>query len=313
MGAAVGIPASSLCIMRRLHSITKIQAVGLTHAEVCRTLSSSALKCAHSFVETTRVHHRLLYLYSLSHDLPGPRLVFFHVERNRFLIPRKHMLSRATVSMCSSRLGAFRLFTTPFLRFSWFTCGLLCLVSARHSFVVRFSVSVVVSTLFLTRVAVLTLMSFLRRQAQFGRFLSSNSSISASRYFRLMALACMEMICTTPLGIFLIVLNATSRPVAPWISWDDTHGNFSRIGQYPAVIWRSDKPAAMACMMTQWSCVICAFVFFIFFGFAAEARKQYTNALSRVLPTHYFRKPVSFSDEKPRCVGDSSLILELCF
>jgi pheromone a factor receptor len=37
LGAAVGIPASSLCIMRRLHGIAKIQAVSPTHAEVCNT------------------------------------------------------------------------------------------------------------------------------------------------------------------------------------------------------------------------------------------------------------------------------------
>ena len=34
IGAAVGIPASSLCIMRRLYSISKIQAVATTRAEV---------------------------------------------------------------------------------------------------------------------------------------------------------------------------------------------------------------------------------------------------------------------------------------
>ena len=34
LGAAVGIPASSLCIMRRLYNISKVQAVATTRAEV---------------------------------------------------------------------------------------------------------------------------------------------------------------------------------------------------------------------------------------------------------------------------------------
>ena len=38
LGAAVGIPASSLCIMRRLHSIAKIHAVSRTHSDVSYTL-----------------------------------------------------------------------------------------------------------------------------------------------------------------------------------------------------------------------------------------------------------------------------------
>ena len=205
------------------------------------------------------------------------------------------------------------MFIIPFLRISWSTCGLPCLAFARHSSAVRFPACITVRTWSLTRVTVLTLMSFLRRQAQFGRFLSSNSSLSASRYFRLMALACTEMICTTPLAVFLIIINATTVPVAPWISWENTHYDFGRIGQIPAVIWRSDKYAVIGCILTQWSCVICAFIFFIFFGFAAEARKHYSSALSRFLPMHYFRKPASFANEKLGCVGESWLGFELRF
>ena len=56
LGAAVGIPASSLCIMRRLHSIAKIQAVSPTHAEVCNT-SSLLWRHTHRTIETTRGYY----------------------------------------------------------------------------------------------------------------------------------------------------------------------------------------------------------------------------------------------------------------
>ena len=42
-------------------------------------------------------------------------------------------------------------------------------------------------------------------------------------------LACTEMLNATLLALFSIILNATAAPVAPWVSWEDTHYNFSRV------------------------------------------------------------------------------------
>ena len=147
-------------------------------------------------------------------------------------------------------------------------------------------------------ISVLTLISFVRRQAQFSQFLSANSSLTASRYFRLMALACTEILCTTPLAILVIVLNATAAPIMPWISWEDTHYDFSRVGQIPAAIWRSSNLLVAGYTLTKWSSVICAFIFIIFFGFAAEARKHYSNALTKLLPVRRLKTPVSSINEK---------------
>ena len=146
--------------------------------------------------------------------------------------------------------------------------------------------------------AVLTLISFLRRQAQFSQFLSTNSSLTASRYFRLMALACTEILCTTPLAVFSMVINATASPVAPWVSWENTHYDFSRVGQIPAVLWRSDHLIVVGLTLTKWSGVICAFIFFIFFGFAAEARKHYSSAFTKFLLACHLKKPTSPLTEK---------------
>lgn len=145
---------------------------------------------------------------------------------------------------------------------------------------------------------VLTLISFVRRQAQFSQFLSTNSSLTASRYFRLMALACTEMLCTTPLAVFSIVLNATAAPVVPWVSWDSIHYDFDRVGEIPAVLWRSSHLLVVGYTLTKWSGVICAFIFFIFFGFAAEARKHYSSALTKLLLVCRLKKPTSPLTEK---------------
>ena len=147
-------------------------------------------------------------------------------------------------------------------------------------------------------IIVLTLISFLRRQAQFSQFLSTNSSLTASRYFRLMALACTEILCTTPLAILSIVVNATAAPVAPWVSWEETHYDFSRVGQVPAVMWRGNHLIVLGLSLSKWSSVFCAFVFFLFFGLAAEARRHYSSAFTNLLLVCRLKKPASPHTEK---------------
>jgi pheromone a factor receptor len=113
-----------------------------------------------------------------------------------------------------------------------------------------------------------------------------------------MALACTEMLCTTPLGILSIILNATGAPVIPWVSWEDTHFGFDRVEQFPAVIWRRGHLLVVGLTLTKWSSVFCAFIFFIFFGFAAEARRNYSSALTNLLIVCRFKKLASPATEK---------------
>ena len=133
------------------------------------------------------------------------------------------------------------------------------------------------------RITVLTLRSLLQRQAQFTQFLSSNKSLTASRYFRLMALAGVELICTVPLSVFQIYLNATASPLSPWRSWADTHSNFSRVVLLPAVIWSHNRTFHIAVEVGRWAPVFCAVIFFLFFGFANECRNNYRKLSHSVL------------------------------
>ncbi|KAG1763918.1 pheromone A receptor-domain-containing protein [Suillus occidentalis] len=123
-----------------------------------------------------------------------------------------------------------------------------------------------------------TIIELAQRRAQFMEFLCVNKNLSSSRYFRLMGLAGIEMLCTIPLGIYVIYLNATAQPISPWISWADTHLDFSRIEQIPSVFWRTSNPTVLSLELSRWLLVVCAFVFFAFFGFADEARKNYRLA-----------------------------------
>ncbi|KAH9943673.1 putative fungal pheromoneG-protein-coupled receptor [Amylocystis lapponica] len=143
---------------------------------------------------------------------------------------------------------------------------------------------------------VLSLRSLLARQAQFKKFLASNSNLTSGRYFRLMALAATELIFTVPFGIYEIYSNAASGSLQPWDGWANTHYDFSRVVLYPAVVWTMDPSVAVPLQLSRWIIPACAFVFFSFFGFAEEARKHYYKlyvALLRLLHISHMSEDTS--------------------
>ncbi|THH33304.1 hypothetical protein EUX98_g915 [Antrodiella citrinella] len=126
---------------------------------------------------------------------------------------------------------------------------------------------------------VLTLRAFFRRRAAFAQYLASNPSLTTNRYFRLMALASTELMCTIPISSYGLYLNLSAAPMHPWISWADTHFDYWQVNQVPAAVWRQDSNASVAFELSRWAAPFCAFVFFAYFGFAAEARKNYSTLL----------------------------------
>ena len=64
--------------------------------------------------------------------------------------------------------------------------------------------------------------------------------------------------------------------VTPWISWADAHWEYSHVFQYSMVYLQDQAPFVIVALKTsRWNVVISAFVFFGFFGFSDEARKNY--------------------------------------
>lgn len=129
----------------------------------------------------------------------------------------------------------------------------------------------------------LTLRAFMQRRADFSRFLSSSTSLTINRYFRLMALATVELLFNIPLSTYGLYLNITGRPIYPWKSWADTHFDWYIIDTYPAVLWRMNPVTIVNLELSRWALIFCALVFFGFFGFADEARKNYRQIYSAVM------------------------------
>jgi len=132
---------------------------------------------------------------------------------------------------------------------------------------------------------VLTIHTFYKRETQSRQFWSSNRNLNRSRYFRLMALAAIEILCTIPISTYVIVLNA-KKGILPWMSWEHVHSNYSRVMQVPAFVWKENRDIYNGLEMFRWLLVACSLIFFAFFGFADEARQHYrlvyTSLASRI-------------------------------
>ena len=116
-----------------------------------------------------------------------------------------------------------------------------------------------------------------KRQSQFRQLMSSSQGFNSGLYFRLMALSSTEILGTIPIGTYFIVNNANGG-VGPWESWASMHRHYSEVNQVPGLLWKSYPPDALGLEMYRWLLVVCAFIFFAFFGFAEEARQNYRRA-----------------------------------
>ena len=129
-------------------------------------------------------------------------------------------------------------------------------------------------------VLALNIRIFLRSSKLFNGLLSSGSSRNPnqSRYNRLIALSACQIIGTLPITIFNVYFNAHFLTVYPWISWQNTHAQYSFVGQIPSSVWRSTASSEFMIELTRWFPVVSALIFFGFFGFAEEAQKNYRRA-----------------------------------
>ncbi|TFY76225.1 hypothetical protein EWM64_g7786 [Hericium alpestre] len=138
---------------------------------------------------------------------------------------------------------------------------------------------------------VLTLRSFFKRRAQFSEFMTSNSSLTINRYFRLMALAMTDVLFTVPISAYGIYLNATSNSMSPWRGWADAHFNYGKVDLIPSALWRTSYNNEVSVELSRWLVPFSAFVFFGFFGFALEARRNYAKVFWAVASRLGLKRP----------------------
>ncbi|KAJ6470260.1 pheromone A receptor-domain-containing protein [Mycena vitilis] len=217
LGASVGIPASSLCIVRRLYKLASAEqrSAALVDSLICVLFPVVwiAMQCI--------------------------------VQDHRFDILEEIGCYPAIYNT----LAAY------FITFMWpMLLGLVSLVYCVFAF-----------------------RAFNNRRNQFDQFLVRGSSLTVSKCLRLMALAITVMLYTTPIAVFVVYLNAPN--IGPWRGWAATHAMYWRINRVPSHGWRDDDQTAALIELTRWSGPFCALMFFVYFGFAREARAYYRGIL----------------------------------
>jgi hypothetical protein len=113
---------------------------------------------------------------------------------------------------------------------------------------------------------------------QFKELLSAN--LNLNRYVRLMALASTDLLLTVLLASFVLYSNVAVTGLSPWISWAETHSNFSRVVQVPGIYWHADLYSGVSVETLRWATMVCTLLFFAYFEFADEAIKNYRGAFN---------------------------------
>ncbi|KAI0276044.1 pheromone A receptor-domain-containing protein [Russula aff. rugulosa BPL654] len=128
---------------------------------------------------------------------------------------------------------------------------------------------------------VLNIRIFWRSSRMFSGILgSANKNPNQNRYNRLIGLTASQILLSLPAIIFALYVDSQVLTVHPWISWENTHFDYSFVGQIPSFEWRADPVLQTVAELDRWLPVVCAFSFFAFFGFAEEARRNYSKAYS---------------------------------
>ena len=128
---------------------------------------------------------------------------------------------------------------------------------------------------------------------------TDTSSFTADRYIPIFALTVVEIICTTPLATFALVMNI-KQGVWPWVSWDYVHADFDFIPAIPSVIWKSDQTTRIDLETQKWVTATFGMIIFLFLGTTKEARKHYSRAFRRLgqLIRHRTTEVNNESDER---------------
>ena len=126
--------------------------------------------------------------------------------------------------------------------------------------------------------AILSFCAFRRIRDQSKILLSIHSGLTNGRYIRLMFLAAMVAICSLGAQSYVLTVSM-SDGIAPWTSFKELHANISVVPKQSAQQWRSGSDSADL-EFDRWLWVICALLFFAFFGFSDEAMKHYRYAMS---------------------------------
>ncbi|VDB83398.1 unnamed protein product [Peniophora sp. CBMAI 1063] len=120
---------------------------------------------------------------------------------------------------------------------------------------------------------------FHRQSRDINHFLQSNNSVSRTNYFRILALASIDILLTLPVGIANIVLDVeldlSRGPIPFYYGWTYDHTDWQPEGFHYAETVAQGTSVVAYFYFNQWTSPFLAFVIFALFGVTSEARASY--------------------------------------
>jgi hypothetical protein len=145
---------------------------------------------------------------------------------------------------------------------------------------------------------------FYRHSCKTNEFLQSNGSLNRRRYFRILALACTDILLTLPLGVINTttqVLSQTREPALGfpfrfYYGWSFVHSNWGPVAyRYSSLVgegfWNSFE-----LYFEFWASPILAITIFTLFGLSSEARVTYWRCFCAAAKLFGWTHP-TFKDE----------------
>ncbi|KAH8834397.1 STE3-like pheromone receptor [Flagelloscypha sp. PMI_526] len=96
------------------------------------------------------------------------------------------------------------------------------------------------------------------------------------QYYRLLALAGTEALFGLPLSLYVLCSNIIAG-TKPYVSWASVHKGFSRVDQFPAILWRATRRGESDIEMSRWLFVVCGILFAGLFITSEDTKRFYAN------------------------------------
>lgn len=127
---------------------------------------------------------------------------------------------------------------------------------------------------------------FYRQSQDSDHYLQSNMSVTRTNYFRILALASIDILVTLPLGIVsvtLYVTNSLSNHHPPFYGgWTADHSHWEPVVITYAETLAGGTSSVAQFYFSQWASTILAFAIFALFGVTSEARASYWKAICTI-------------------------------
>ncbi|KAI0030044.1 pheromone A receptor-domain-containing protein [Vararia minispora EC-137] len=123
---------------------------------------------------------------------------------------------------------------------------------------------------------------FYRHRRDTDQFLQSSTSISRTRYMRVLALGCLDILFTLPSGIVALysTLQPHPQPVSFYPGWDVVHDQWQPRTTPFAAILASGRYAVFQVFFPRTVSLVLSLIIFALFGLTDEARGTYRSRMS---------------------------------